>query len=184
MCSCSFFQNCNVKGKETCLHIIWVLMNYFRISEDNNMIQQVALTKAEVAKIFEATPNVEILSPEEGSSIITEAEIKSILDSKSKALTWRIGKLKTGKTTARCATCKAAMLEHKVFVQTDGWFIPPNQKFAVERKFYFCATFKCLNAVSRSTVVAPTKDVIFEIIPGADLTADDIDLLRYREFQF
>ena len=71
-----------------------------------------------------------------------------------------------------------------MFVETDGWFISPNQKFAVGRKFYFCAMFKCLNAVPRSTVVAPTKDVIFEIIPGADLTADDIDLLRYREFKF
>ena len=119
-----------------------MLVKYFGISEENPIVQQVALTKAELVKIFDATPNVEILSPEEGSSILTEAEVNSILDSKSHKLTWKVGKIR-GKSTARCATngCKASMLEHKMYVETDGWFIPPNQKFAVERKFYFCASF-------------------------------------------
>ena len=110
--------------------------------------------------------------------------MNSILDSKSHKLTWKVGKVR-GKSTARCATngCKASMLEHKMYVETDGWFIPPNQKFAVERKFYFCASVLCLKSVPRSTVVTPTKDVIFEIIPGSDLTSDDKDL-RYREFKF
>ena len=62
-CSCMFFLNSSIKGKDMCLHKIWVLVNYFGVSEKNLLVHQEALTKGELEKIFSGTPNVEVLSP-------------------------------------------------------------------------------------------------------------------------
>ena len=160
-------------------------MKYFGISE-NPLVHQVALTKDELEKIFNGTPNVEMLSPEDGANILTEAEEKAILDAKDPKLVWKVGKV-SGKTkTAKCSnlTCKASMPEDKIYVEVDGWYIPPGQRFAVERTFYFCASFECMKHVRSSNIVPPSVSTMFEMKAETTLKAEDKELLTYRGFNF
>ena len=84
VCSCSFFLHSNERSFETCLHIIWTLLNYYQITEDDPILHQVAWTSKEVNDLFDLTPNVEILSSGIvfSSTMLTPTEEESILESK------------------------------------------------------------------------------------------------------
>ena len=87
--------------------------------------------------MFDKTPDVDIMQPDAGATILTAVEEESILEPKKSDLHWKLDKIKV-RRNVRCsnAQCKATMPVGKLLVTVEGWYIPPNQKFAVERKFY------------------------------------------------
>ena len=99
-CSCSFFLHSNERSFETCLHIIWTLLNYYQITEGDPILHQVAWTSKEVNDLFDLTPNVEILSSGTvfSSTMLTPTEEETILESKDSNLRWKLSKLKERKT--------------------------------------------------------------------------------------
>ena len=122
-CSCSYYQRSNVRNLDTCLHIVWVLLNYYRIADEDPLLHQVALTRIELMNMFDKTPDVSILQPDAGSDILSSAEEDSILETKRKQLYWKLGKIKE-RRNARCSNllCKASMAIGKLFVTVDGLY--------------------------------------------------------------
>ena len=68
----------------------------------------------------------------------------------------------------------------KIFVRV---FIPPNQDFAVDRIFYYCASFRCIKKVDSSNLVTPSKETPFTVAGSAILTEEDKNVLRSRGFK-
>ena len=117
------------------------------------------------------------------STLLTTEEERGILETKDSNLCWKLSKLQERKN-AHCVTCKAAMPAGKMFVEVNGWYIPPNKNFAVERNFYFCASFLCLKRVPSSNIVPPNQDTFFEVIKDTDFSPEDRALLKFRGFKF
>ena len=92
---------------------------------------------------------------------------------------WHVGK-KMNDSRAKCSGCKASqMVNGRLYMTVDGLFIPQNQNFAKERKFYFCANVNCTSKKPyMSNLEVPPKEVYAE--PA--LSKDDIELLAYRGF--
>ena len=71
----------------------------------------------------------------------------------------------------------------KMYVEVDGWYIPTSKNFAVERKFYFCASYLCSKRVPVSNIVPPSLDVVFEVINDTNFTSEDKEFLNFRGFK-
>jgi hypothetical protein len=54
---------------------------------------------------------------------------------------WRAGKNKE-RMKASCSSCKSTMPAAKSFVVVSVLYIPCDQRFAVDRQFYFCAELR------------------------------------------
>ena len=117
------------------------------------------------------------------NNILTPEEENAILESKKSTLFWKLNKLHDRKN-AHCATCKATMPANKMHVEVNGWYIPSKQNFAVERTFYFCASFLCLKTVPSSNIVPPSRDTYFNVMEGNNFSGEDKALLRFRGFKF
>ena len=185
-CTCGFFVEKNKKQLETCAHIIWVLINCFLMSDDNPILQQIALTVEEIESIYSLVPNVSILKegpPDDapGSSFtLTPAEEQAIFEKKGSHANhnkWKVNKLSNRKD-AKCVTCNTPMPAGKIFAEVTALYIPRNQNFAVERIFYYCASFSCMKKGTSSNVITPTRDTLF--ILNGDLSAEDVILLQGR----
>ena len=158
-CTCTYFNRNNRKQSETCCHVIWILLYYYQMIEEDPILQQIAITSQEITTIFSLVPNVSILRPDAfdpknneanstpdfdstnigiNSAKLTVAEEQAIVESRgdnSGHHIWKLNKLQDRKN-AKYATCKATMPPGKIFVEVNALYIPPNQSFAVNRTFY------------------------------------------------
>ena len=59
-CSCEFFTRSSASRKEvSCKHIVWAMLSILSVSEENNLLRQVALTESEIfEKIMRARASV------------------------------------------------------------------------------------------------------------------------------
>ena len=185
-CTCSFYVENNARGSQTCLHIIWIMLNYYRLSENDSMLQQVSLTVDELNSIFGLQPNIDFVKSHSDnipstSNYLTPEEQMAIFEGKEKVQRWKINKSNV-KKNAKCSTCKSTMPAGKMFVEVDGLYIPKNQTFAVDRKFYFCALFSCLKKVNASNIVPPTSNSIFMIADESGISIEEMEILKTRGF--
>ena len=71
--------------------------------------------------------------------------------------------------------------EGKIFLSPKGYYIPPNQTFAIERTFYFCLTKSfVLRKPLLSTIAVPPQSV--SNASFATLTKEDIYIIDQRGF--
>ena len=195
-CSCKFFNKQGQGTKrESCAHIIWVMLNYYEVDETSSILNQVAFLSNELKEMF-GKPNISKIRQSSSScssgascsSSLTPAEERAIFEAKSgkssnKDDPWFIQKL-TERKHVVCRTCKATMPSGKILVRTAGFYIPPGQRFAVEANFYFCASFECFRPVNHSSiVVVPTSETLFTVEESSTLTEEDCGVLTQRGFK-
>ena len=152
--------------KQTCVHIVWVLIKKFSINESNALLAQVQLTKVEVASILaksqpvSSNPSSSTTTNAENTfnASLTDAEILSVFEAKKVIeQLWIVEKV-TKRMTSRCCSCKSTMPEGKLYLKVNGYYIPINQTFAVERSFFFCTLKQCVSKKPfMSNIVVPPK---------------------------
>ncbi len=77
------------------------------------------------------------------------------------------------------STCKSTMPEGKIFITVTGLYILRNQRFAVDRQFYFCADPRCIRIKPfASNLQTPPREI--KIQSGSQLTREDVSLLQHR----
>ena len=187
-CTCSFFSNPR-KTKQTCVHIVWVLIKKFSINESNALLAQVQLTKVEVASILaksqpvSSNPSSSTTTNAENTfnASLTDAEILSVFEAKKVIeQLWIVEKV-TKRMTSRCCSCKSTMPEGKLYLKVNGYYIPINQTFAVERSFFFCTLKQCVSKKPfMSNIVVPPKKITL----SENLCQEDIDIICRRGFTF
>ena len=113
-------------------------------------MKQAALTREELKTIFAFIPDISLVQETSTDNEITEnitlteVEESAIFEARSvKEFVWELEK-SNERRNAKCSTCKATMPPGKIFFHVKGLFIPPNQAFSVDRRFYFCASFRCV----------------------------------------
>ena len=121
-----FYLENNARGSEIRLHIIWMMLNYYRLSENDSMLHQVSLTVDELNSIFGLQPNVDFVKSDNvpsTSNYLTPEEQMVIFEGKGKenAQQWKINKSNVNKN-AWCSTCKSTMPAGKMFVEVDGLY--------------------------------------------------------------
>ncbi len=190
-CSCPYFARSSTSRKKvSCKHIIWVMINVLHVPEKSDLLQQVSLTNAELKGILTGACTVgeNQQSPKgskndtSGSSVtLTLVEMESIFEAKQSSQPkqiWRAGK-SNERLKASCTSCKSTMPAGKIFIVVSGLYIPRGQRFAVDRRFYFCADSCCIGKKPlASNLETPPKTI--EIDKDMLLSADDISLLRSR----
>ena len=89
---------------------------------------------------------------------------------------WLVDKVRRRKD-AKCCTCRSTMPEGKIFLPAKGFYIPPNQTFAIKRTFYFCLMKSCVSRKPfMSSIAVPPQSVSIAI--SAVLTIEDMDIIR------
>ena len=149
---------------------------------NNGILAQVSCSKHDLDDIFAQSSNTPYLSSTSSSSTssssatLTAPEIQSIFEGKEKFdLSWFVNKGSRRKG-AKCCTCRSTMPEGKIFLSAIGYYIPPNETFAIEITIYFCLMKSCVSRKSfMSSIAVPPQSVC--IASFAALTADDIDII-------
>lgn len=193
-CSCPFFvRNSLSRKKVACKHIIWVMMSVLKISEKSDILQQVALTEAEVREMLKNAPAEGTRSQSSASekstptsespppAILTSVEMESIFECKKYSQpvqTWEAAKSEQ-RVKASCCSCKSIMPAGKLFISVHGLYIPRGQRFAVSRQFYFCADLQCVQKKPFASNLKTPPNVI-KIQAGSLLSSEDISLLQSR----
>ena len=182
----------NQKTRQTCVHIIWCLINQLNVSVNSSLLAQVFLTQNKLRNLLRV-----VESPEEKENIpeekedtdaaessfarFTEAELESIFEGNSsyrKSQTWYANKLVVRKD-AKCCTCRATMPAGKIYVYVNGLYVPPNQNFSTNRTFYFCAQPNCLaKKPFMSNIKVPPKEVTNP--NDSNLLLSDINIMKNR----
>jgi predicted nucleic acid-binding Zn finger protein len=186
-CSCEFFTWSSASRKKvSCKHIVWVMLSILGVSEESDLLHQVALTESEVKKILKDVPEKKkgqsfSTSQPSPTIVLTAIEMDSIFESKRSCepqQVWHVAK-KNERLRASCCSCKSAMLAGKLFVCVKGLYIPRGQRFATPRQFYFCADLHCLSQkpFASNLVVPPT---VISVGPNSELSPADVALIESR----
>ena len=184
-------RNVHQKTRQTCVHIVWCLINQLNVSMNSSLLAQVSLTQNELRNLLK------VESPEEKENIpegndhpdatessyarFTAAELESIFEgnsSNTKSQTWYANKLVVRKD-AKCCTCRSTMPAGKIYVYVNGLYVPPNQNFSTNRTFYFCAQPSCLaKKPFMSNIKVPPKEVTNP--NDSNLLISDINIMKNR----
>jgi hypothetical protein len=198
-----FCQVCfpTYEGKNTintCLHIVWVLMNVFFVSKSSSLLAQINLTDNELTNILKKQKPGGSSSSNNGNNKqpppspspsasgsctiqLSEAEQLAIFEAhndNSSEQEWFVDKLIARKSASCCARdSNATMPAGKIYVFVKGLYIPKNQTFATERIYYFCALPKCLSKKPyHSNIIVPPQ--VVKVAGSTNLLAADITSIR------
>ena len=167
--------------QNTYVSSVSILLNKSGLKENNAILAQVSYSKHELADIFAQVSNTPSSSSTSSSSTtLSVAEIQSIFEEKEKIdLNWAVDKVSRRKY-AKCCTCQERLQKERS-LSPKGYYIPPNQTFAIERTFYFCLTKSfVLRKPFLSTIAVPPQSV--SNASFATLTKEDIDIIGQRGF--
>ena len=90
---------------------------------------------------------------------------------------------------AKWCTCRSTMPEGKIFLSAKGYYIPPNQTFAIERTFYFCLMKSCVSRKPfMSSIAVPPQRVSIAISAALTkkiwLSSANVALILFSMFFF
>jgi hypothetical protein len=179
----------------TCVHIVRILMDKYKVLDTDVLLAQVALTEDELSRINQVYENNQDNLEQETSSVhhdqhdqstLMHEEIASIFEGHPDAADpqrWYVEKSLTKRKARCCApTCNATFPPGKITIFCQGLYIPPNCNFAKKRTFYYCALGACVRQepIMGNLKVPPNHLVVCK---HSGLSQADLTLLKNRGFK-
>ena len=163
-----------------CSHITWLLLNHFKVPEDDSLLHQRGYTSHELEGIFGK-------SKKKQSSPCQEKSPRS--NSKGHSTTvckWVITKHLLN-TRPKCQTCHAEITKDDLKITCDARWTPPHknkegQSFTVPRTFHYCLKWECVsgNPPRDSSITEPPS--VFHVDSTANFSPDEWRVVTFLDF--
>ena len=165
--SCSCRYCCD---KDVCSHVIWLLLNRFKVPESDYRLHQRGFTSLELEKIFASDNALLQMPPKEGSK---------------RGSKWSITK-HVLHTKPRCPTCHSEITKGDLKITCDARWMPPHKNkdgrsFTVPRTFHYCLKWECVGAdpPEGSTIKEPPS--LFAVDPNAKFSEDEWMVITFLD---
>ena len=172
-CSCRYCSD-----RDVCSHIVWLLLNRFKVPEDEYLLQQRGYTSHELKSIFQPKKQS---SPSQGESPGSGNKGAPTI-----ACKWVITKHLLN-TRPRCPTCHAEISKGDLKITCDArWTLPhknkEGQSFMVPRTFHYCLQWECVSGTlpRDSTIKKPPQ--VFAVDSTVDYTSDEWRVITFHDF--
>lgn len=178
-CDCPYENSANI-----CKHVIFVLLNFFKVKEGDYRLHQKVLTKTEVEALFS---KLDLKSPSGTAKPSNIAIFNAHKEAKRKQV-WQVQRYNSRPgPKPRCAKpgCANQFSAGDICIAVDGLYIPPNhntdgRSFAVERTFRFCPKKECIDTQPhQSNLIMPPMSV--ELGQNINITPEEYQALINQE---
>ena len=174
-CTCKY---CN--DRDVCSHITWLLLNHFKVPEDDSLLHQRGYTSHEVEGILGK-------SKKKQSSPCQEKSPRSNSKGHATAVCkWVITKHLLN-TKPKCPTCYAEITKDDLKITCDARWTPPHknkegQSFTVPRTFHYCLKWECVsgNPPRDSSITEPPS--VFHVDSTANFSPDEWRVVTFLDF--
>ena len=145
-CDCSQSQ---LAAKKTCHHIVWLFLNLFKISENDQLIAQTEIGAASLQRLMQLMPDIipdNLLQPR-----VTERDFSRRLKEHAKfnkEQTWYLSR----KTVTKASRCSGCLKPRKIITgdlhfYVDGLLHLEKDDKIVETKLRFCLQSSCVRDI-------------------------------------
>ena len=180
-CNCPFKQN---RARETCKHLIWVLINLLGISEDNDMLQQIGFSENELKMLIDSVPVQIPPHIKHSETVCTTDRYQEALRNHpgiNREQEWFISRKSCGKP-AKCAGCfERKIVIGDLHIAVKGLFVTDALK-VVETTWRYCIDRSCVKKSSRRSSIRPKLDGVIYMDPKVSLSRPENELVKERNF--
>ena len=160
-CNCPYANSANI-----CKHVLFVLLNFFKVQDEDHRLYQKALTKNELDDLFS---KLDLKSP-----VVTKPTNVAIFNAHHAAKrkqVWQVQRFKSQPgPKPRCAKpgCETHFSDGDICITVEGLYVTPNatadgNRFAVLRNFRFCPQKDCISTQPRqSNLTVPPMAVALD----------------------
>lgn len=160
-CNCPYANSANI-----CKHVLFVLLNFFKVQDEDYRLYQKALTKNELDDLFS---KLDLKSP-----VVTKPTNVAIFNAHHAAKrkqVWQVQRFKSQPgPKPRCAKpgCETHFSDGDICITVEGLYVTPNatadgNRFAVLRNFRFCPQKDCISTQPRqSNLTVPPMAVALD----------------------
>jgi hypothetical protein len=166
-CSCRY---CN--DRDVCSHIVWLLLNRFRVPVEGFLLQQRGYTSHEIEQTFAKQSLATGISQNVKETNVT--------------CTWWISK-HTLKTQPKCPTCHAEIKQGDLNTTCNARWTPPHKtkegkSFTVPRTFHFCLKWECVGSSPSKDSSITKPPVMFKVDPSVKYSPDEWEVISFLDF--
>ena len=180
-CTCPFKKT---RPRETCKHIIWVLINILGVSEDDGLLQQIGFAENELKKLIDSVPVEVPAHLKHNETVVTGDKYQDTLKKHpdfNKEQEWFLTRKASGRS-AKCSGClKKKIVVGDLHIAVKGLFVIDSLK-AVECTLRYCIDRSCVQKSSRRTSIRPKTDGELYMDPKISLSRTENELVKDRGF--
>ena len=163
-CSCRYCSD-----RDVCSHVLWLLLNRFKVPESDYMLHQRGYTSHELDKMF-----AQKSTPKKPSKEGSQHDCK-----------WSVSKHSIN-TKPRCPTCHCEITNGDLKITCEARWTPPHKNkdgrsFTVPRTFHFCLKWECVSADPPQGSTIKQPPTAFAVDPNVNISQDEWQVITFLD---